>query len=272
MMSTLTTHAARLGLGPMGALGATLACIALACNGDGKPSSSASSLFEAPSSDPQGALFGGEPEEPAPSAPASPCDAIHSSPDILRIDDFEDGDAQIHRVFERDGWWWVSTDETSGDLIPARGAERPATLPEGGLAMHFAAAGFSEWGAILGMSLEWAGEGVTCAFNAAAYEGFRFRAKGAGSLPVQVALPETNGPEGDARSKCADNCWDHYQVVLQLTQDWSRHEVRWADLQQGGWGKAVPFDAEHLLGILFSPKPEDLPIDAWIDDIEFIPR
>lgn len=254
-----------------GAALALAAGVALGCDGGGAGDTSSSALFEAPSDAPPEALFGGEPEQPAPSA-ASPCDAPHPSPDNPRIDDFEDGDAQIHRVFERDGWWWVSADETAGTLSPARGAERPSALPEGGFAMHFAADGFTEWGAILGMSLEWSGDGVSCAFNASAYEGIRFRARGTGSLPVEIALPETNGPGGDGRSRCTESCWDHYKVLRQLTEDWSQHEVRWGDLQQGGWGKPVPFDAEHLLGILFSPKPDDLPVDAWIDDLEFIPR
>lgn len=249
-----------------------LACVALACQAADPANGSSNALFEAGGNAPSD-LFGGETEAAVPSAPASPCDVAHPSPENPRIDDFEDGDAQIHRVFERDGWWWVGSDDTAGSMTPTRGAVQPEVLAEGGRAMHFTAEGFTEWGAQLGVSLEWSSEGIKCPFNAGAYDGFSFRAKGTGSLPVQVTLPQTNGAgSGDPRSKCTEGCWDHYQVVRQLTEDWVRHEVRWADLQQGGWGKPVPFDAEQLIGIVFSPKPEDLPVDAWIDDLEFIAR
>src|SRR5688572_9995422 len=53
----------------------------------------------------------GEEDERGPCAQAAP------TSDRLEVDDFEDADSKIFKVFEREGWWYTATDGTAGEQV-----------------------------------------------------------------------------------------------------------------------------------------------------------
>lgn len=126
----------------------------------------------------------------------------------------------------------------------------------------------SVWGATLGVNLQWTRHRVRCPLNVSRYRGLRLILKGSGSLPVQVATFDTTGPPGGG--DCSEKCYDHHQVIVQASPEWTTHELRWEALHQEGWGKPAAFDAASVVGIYFAPRPADLPLDIWIDDVGFI--
>ncbi|HEV8246545.1 MAG TPA: hypothetical protein VGP93_12290, partial [Polyangiaceae bacterium] len=105
-------------------------------------------------------------------------------------------------------------------------------------------------------------------FNGSAFAGFKFRAKGPGTIRVSVSIPETM-PK-DSGGTCSEGCYDHYGKVFTLSNHWEDYIVRWDRLQQGGWGHEARLDPARMLGLGFSAGPKELPIDFWVDDIEFV--
>lgn len=204
----------------------------------------------------------GTPEE-RPCAPAPP---DRAGP---LLDDFEDGDTLVLPGVERVGWWSAWNDATEGGYVSPDAAHlSPSEREDGGKALHFVARGLSVWGATLGVNLQWTRHRVRCPLNASRYRGLRLTLKGSGSLPVQVATFDTTGPPGGG--DCSEKCYDHHQVIVQASPEWTTHEIRWEALHQEGWGKPAAFDAASVVGIYFAPRPADLPLDVWIDDVGFI--
>ena len=58
---------------------------------------------------------------------------------------------------------------------------------------------------------------------------------------------------------------------MRVNAEWTTYDVPFNRLQQGGWGAEARFDPARLLSLGFSVDPKDLPVDVWVDDIEFIP-
>lgn len=184
------------------------------------------------------------------------------------IDDFAASDGRPRRAAHRTAYWWSLSDGTPGTLLPNPADADDANREREGKALHFAARDFKKWGARVGISLFWSDGELRCALNAAAYPGFRFRAKGSGSLAAQVVTRDTATVRSGGR--CEKRCFDHYQSIVQIERDWSTHTIRWTDLRQQGWGEAVQLRIEYVVGFTFAAEVADLPVDVWIDDLEFI--
>jgi len=211
-----------------------------------------------------------------PSTAIGPCHVVRPPGDRPLIDDFEDGDNQAFKVFEREGWWWSTSDGTEGaKLHPPAHAFVPETLPEGDrqlestFAAHLSAAGQENWGAAWGTTLRWVGDGIRCPFNASRFVGVRFVAKGEGTVTMQFPIPATV-PANEDMGQCESKCWDLHGKPVMLTGEWQEFVVPFEKLQQGGWGIDSRFDTERLLGIQFSAKTAKQPVDFWIDDLQFI--
>jgi hypothetical protein len=212
-------------------------------------------------------------EEPA-RANAGPCGAHAPPSDTVLLDDFEDGDNKLFKGFHREGWWHTATDNTEGSTIHPPGTFAAELLGEGEsskenrYAAHFKAAGQTQWGAVWGTSLNWVKSGVRCPFNAQTFAGIKFRAKGPGTVRVSFNMPET--VPKDQGGTCTEGCYDAYGKPILLSETWEEYLVRWEKLQQGGWGAEVRFDRTRLVALNFSADPKSLPIDFWIDDLEFL--
>jgi hypothetical protein len=255
-------------------LAGTAACVGTAC-----------SAHDAGQNPP---VFGGEgavvPKE-RPLEPAAaelprytgPCKGLAPASDTVLFDDFEDGDNKPFKGFEREGWWWSATDTTAdATLLPPKGTFAPERLPpaeatnENLFAAHFAASGQKEWGAVWGSTLAWTNGGIKCPFNASAFAGVSLRAKGKGPVRVTVGLPETIGADGGGQ--CKERCYDSHGKVLFLTAEWQTFSIPWEKLQQEGWGAQARFDPARLIQVGFKVAVQDLPVDFWVDDIQFVPK
>lgn len=220
------------------------------------------SANETPLAEGQGEVAGGPCSEPAP---------VDSN---TMLEDFEDGDNHLFKLFERDGWWFTATDDTPGTVEPPRDQFRPTLLPEGEAtadnryAAHFVASGYTDWGVVWGVTLEWRHEGVGCPLNGSAFTGVRLRAKGSGRVRVNFGIPETFPV--DNRGRCKQGCYDTHGKLLELTPEWREYVVSFDKLQQGGWGTQARFDPARLLALNFNVGPDALPVDFWIDDLQWL--
>lgn len=211
----------------------------------------------------------------APSGSADPCSAPASPSDDARVENFEDADNRLFGGFEREGYWYSATDQTPGsNVFPPEGKFEATKLPpaeatlDNLFAAHFTAEGEKDWGVTWGTTLRHVGAQGKCALNVSRFAGLRFRARGTGTVSVRFGMPETVATEHGGR--CAEGCWDMHSFPLHLSSDWQVREIRWDQLQQGGWGKSVRFDPARLLGLEFMASPANLPADVWLDDLEWI--
>lgn len=205
-----------------------------------------------------------------------PCAEPAPPGDRLEVDDFEDADNKIFKVFEREGWWYTATDGTEGEQVfPAKGTFAPVQLPEGEAApdneyaAHLTAAGQTDWGVVWGTTLKWTRNGIGCPFNASGFSGFEFRAKGPATIWVNFPTPDSTPPENGGR--CREKCWDSYGKLVRIKEGWNQYRIHWDELQPEGWGTEARFDPKRLLNINFSAKTNALPADVWIDDLRFLP-
>jgi hypothetical protein len=214
-------------------------------------------------------------EEKAAQADAGPCGAKAPASDTVLLDDFEDGDAKLFKGFQREGWWYGASDNTEGSTISPMGnftAEllaAPESTKENRFAAHLKAMGQTQWGVVWSTSLNWTNDGVRCPLNVSAFRGIKFRAKGPGTIRVAFNMPENVPPEHGG--VCKKGCYDAYGKVVLLSDTWDEYTAEWTKLQQGGWGTEVRFDPTRIIALNFSADPKALPIDFWLDDIEFLP-
>jgi polyhydroxybutyrate depolymerase len=193
----------------------------------------------------------------------------------MLLEDFERG---LREVGEADGPW-VSYDDASAGEFLWETTEREASESPGlggagplGRELHIRAADFAEWsgfGLDLGTAL---GAGAPCAFDASAFDGVRFKARGRGAIRVRAAsvggLPLSDGGtcvEGEA-------CYDQPGAFVRLEEGLRTIELPFCGLRVQGWGAAEPrFDASELVGLHFivqSTMQRD-DFEMWMDDIEF---
>ncbi|WP_433927517.1 carbohydrate binding domain-containing protein [Sorangium cellulosum] len=193
------------------------------------------------------------------------------------IDDMEDNDNAINAAGGRVGYWYTFNDETEGATQqpppdPEGTGETPFTMtalePARGQSTYAArswGSGFETWGAGFGFDLN-SPEGAKAAYDASAYTGITFWAKGTTSATVMISDPATD-PEGGS---CTDQC-DKWQKSLPLTEEWQQFTIPFADLKQGGWGDVAPnpqIDATKLYSIQFQVGT-DPEFDVYIDDLAF---
>ncbi len=82
---------------------------------------------------------------------------------------------------------------------------------------------------------------------------------------VRVNLPSSQTNEGGGCTVCND----HFGADIPLTPQWARAEVRFAELQQAGFGAPVlnELDVERVTAIQFF-FTQGVSFDLWVDDVE----
>lgn len=212
--------------------------------------------------------------EAPPETATGPCAQAAPPSETTLIEDFEDTDNQMFKAFQREGWWYVAVDETSGSVFPNVGEFAATALPaeeataENRYALYGKADGFRDWGVVWGTTTRWVNDGLKCAFNASNFEGLTFRVKGKGSLHLKIGNPATTPPEYEGN--CKERCWDTHGKRFALTDEWQQVIVRWDRVQQGGWGAQAQFDPERLLTLNFGVEGKSLPVEFWLDDLYFL--
>ncbi|MDP9000991.1 MAG: hypothetical protein M3O46_12860 [Myxococcota bacterium] len=183
------------------------------------------------------------------------------------IDDLDDGDSQVVKTEDRDGYWFTFVD-TEGSTVSPKGDFKPdAGGPNGS---KFAARMHGKIGST-GKSL-YAGMGVNLrnpkgAYDASKYKGVSFWAKGPGKVRFE-ALDVNTSPEGD---RCRD-CYNHCGVELFLSNDWTHYTVPFDRLaQQPGWGDPDPEVTRNaLFAVQWQFKTPNADYDIWVDDVAFV--
>ncbi|HEX2871681.1 MAG TPA: PHB depolymerase family esterase [Polyangiaceae bacterium] len=211
---------------------------------------------------------GGTPRCPATaSAPPSvlDCSAVAGGAEP-RVDDFNDGDMLLPSNEQRVGEWYRFTDETTG--CATLGVEKGDASP----ALHFSGGGFRAWGAGFGTALAWSNAaGGLCAYDASAYSGVRFRAKGNANLRLNVASRASAFVSKGGTCADSEGCFDQHGRSINLAPDFQTFEVAFCSLTQVGFGVPLgKLDATQITNLNFLVRTKGN-FDVWVDDLELIP-
>ncbi len=211
----------------------------------------------------------------APSAAAAPTGASQPAVDpcVERrvadghqplIDDFEDGDDEVLRVEGRSGLWrWVRDTDAAGTAPALLPIPRPNASAGNRMAIHVKGGRLLDWGAVVEFNF------VPPCYDASAYRGISFQAKGPGRIfvaPREVGvIPVASG------GTCVQDCHNAHVQKIELGNQWKTYEVRWTDVAQRGYNKPA-LDPSRLNSLAFQIHPEDTPYDIWFDEVRFVSR
>lgn len=183
--------------------------------------------------------------------------------DVL-LDDFNDGDAVISSAGFA-GRWRTYSDGTSAVTPPV---DTDLTPIEG--AIHVAGSGFSTWGVGLTVDLN-NPAGQRQPADLGEHRGLKIRARGTGSVDVEIVMPATTGVD-EAGGTCTapEGCFGHYAASLVLSADYSEQLIQFSQLRQPEWASSTPLDLSQVLAINFlSRAGTDAPasMDLWVDSV-----
>jgi hypothetical protein len=184
--------------------------------------------------------------------------------------DFEQDSIFLRPVPQRYGVWYMSNDGSpEGKQAPDTYADERGGYGGSNYAVRYRVEGFSEWGAVLGFLLRYTpADGIKCPFNAAAFDGLAFMARGKGRVRVNLGTPETTPSEQEGR--CQKGCWDSHGAFVFLTDEWTEQRLPWSAFAQQGWGSIARLDVKELLAVNFAIGRADQPAEVWLDDVRFI--
>jgi hypothetical protein len=193
----------------------------------------------------------------------------------LPIDDLEDGNNGILATGHRAGYWYTYNDGTAVQ-VPAPAAQFMAAMPgHGGMfAAHTSGPAFMAWGAGLGFDFNNTAM-KSCPYNASAYAGIKFWAKGNVTLKTMVKIPATTlvASGGSCVATATGKCEDHFALTPApaLTAVWAQYTLDFANptvFAQGKWGIPTTFDKANILAVQFQVDPM-MAFDFSIDDVAF---
>lgn len=200
------------------------------------------------------------------------------------LDDFEDGDPAVSGNGLA-GWWFGFDDESGGSQLPEPFASE-APGRSSGFGLHITGSGYTEWGSVYAVTLATRGAGGDCLYDASIYDGISFWVKGSievdpgnasyvderdrGVLKVQLHEKRTAPLSyGGSCDPLIGECWNSYRMRIPVTECWTRHAVRFEDLEQDEWGqKFGSLDSSQLYQFALEVTRYHT-YDYWIDDIEF---
>ena len=200
------------------------------------------------------------------------CQSVPALAQDALLADFEQDSIFLRPVPQRHGVWYLSNDGSpDGKQVPESFAAERGGYNESNYAAHYNVVGFTEWGAVMGFQLRYVPEeGIKCPFNAEAFDGLSFMARGSGRIRVNLGIPETTPSEQEGR--CQRGCWDSHGSFVFLTEEWKLHRLPWSSFAQQGWGTASRLNVKELLAVNFSVLRADQPADVWLDDVQFMTR
>lgn len=180
------------------------------------------------------------------------------------------------------GGWFVYDDGSDGTQEPPSNEVKP--IP-GGLSgsegvLRVRGEGFTSWGSGLGTVFASDGSGA-CAFDASAYTGITFWAKGLieeddsiepwdpGILRVMLVEKDVVPlPEGNCDDALGD-CWSSHRVRITLGECWKRYSFRFSEFEPDAWGfPGGTLDLTELYELAFELGRGNR-YDIWLDDIRF---
>jgi hypothetical protein len=215
------------------------------------------------------------PPKPAPTAPlpvAPPrCAAlVVAKGDAPLIEDFEHDDSWVLAADGRKGSWSTYDDGTGKQSTPSRSGLFPSRIPGGRgaskQALHVSGGKFTDWGVTFGAELA----DAAC-YDASAYAGIEFWAKGPGA--IRVGLQMIDVQDVKYGGFCQTDCYDTHRKIVELTPAFERYVVRWEELRQlFAADPPVTFDPRRVRFLEFNVAAKDTPFDVWLDDVSFVRR
>ena len=189
---------------------------------------------------------------------------------LALIDDFDDGDSVAAFEPNREAYWFTIHDDTSGTITPPADFAPVAGGLRGSLGAHISVEGYSAWGAALIVNISYKAA-LHCPYNASAFKGLRFVARGRGAVRVQAAMPGVIDKEygGTCDPAQGQICNDGHGSFVMLTDDYRVFELPWSDFQQRNYGTPVAFEPKTIMAVQFEFEAAKLPIDFWLDDLAF---
>jgi endoglucanase len=191
---------------------------------------------------------------PVPEAPV-PMDFV--------LDNFDDGDGQLSS--EGFAGSWRTYSDGTGSVTPA--VDTPIVPVDG--AVHVSGSGFSTWGVGLSVDLDTA-SGQRQPADLSEYRGLKIRAKGAGSVDVELVLPATTGTD-EAGGTCtaAMGCFGHYSATLTLNAEYAEQTLQFSAFRQPEWAASAPLALESVLAINFLSRSNGgaASIDLYVDSV-----
>lgn len=191
---------------------------------------------------------------------ASDCVVARATGSSPTIDGFDDASGLIPPDEQRGGRWFYYDDGTGG--------EQRSEVSDG--ALHVSSTGYSDWGSGFGTTLSRSSTmSRQCAYDAAAYRGVEFRARGTGVVVLRLATPSMTPTEiGGTCTLEGELCYDWPQAKVTLGTDWQTYSFDFCAMLAEGWsGAPQEFDATQLSAIHF--RLEGGSTELWLDDLSF---
>ncbi|MEM9454086.1 MAG: hypothetical protein AAGF11_07895 [Myxococcota bacterium] len=200
----------------------------------------------------------------------TPIGGEHALIDDLEVEPGEvDPDSNIIEHDGRVGSWYVYNDGSGGGLQNGGDAFMPQ--PGGAEGSAYTARtwgeGFDTWGAGMGVAIN--ASMTDCPYDAAAFEGISFWARGTGTVRVQLPIMATVPTE--AGGTCSGVCYDTFGLEVELTDVWTFYAFAWDELAQQGWGDPAMFDPQELMQVQWQ-APAATEFDIYVDTLSFWPE
>jgi Carbohydrate binding domain (family 11) len=187
------------------------------------------------------------------------------------IDNFDDGNAIVSLLEDRNGHIYTVADSLGSTVSPAVGTFTTSSPGHSGLGAHITGhVANSNSSPYAGVNLDFTYPRAT--YNASRYLGFTFYAKkgsGSANSALRVNVPDHNT---DAAGGVCTSCGFDFGTGVTLSTSWTKYTVLFASLTQqtGGSPRPLAIDATQLYGIKFLAESKNANYDFWIDDVTFI--
>jgi len=170
----------------------------------------------------------------------------------LVLDDLGDSDARFASGSIA-GEWFTYSDGTS----PIAPPDHTGLATLDGEA-HVSGAGFSDWGA--GLSAYFTSVDLT------AFDGVHLRARGTGSIVVELATPATS-PPGEGGTCVGNGCFGHFATNVQLSESHQDFVIPFVTLTQPSWAQPAELALDGVISFNLVAKVAGgtASLDLWVD-------
>jgi hypothetical protein len=190
--------------------------------------------------------------------------------DAPLIEDWEAKDSTLLLLDGRKGSWVNYDDGTGEQTPPVRSPLFPSRIPGGRerskQALHLSGGRYTNWGVTFGAELA-----EQACYDASAYAGIEFWAKGPGKIKIGVQMIDVQDVKYGGL--CRNDCYNSHRSEVTLGKSFQKFTIRWDDLKQlYQAGTAIPLDPKRIRFLEFGIAAEDTPFDVWVDDVSFLAR
>jgi hypothetical protein len=192
--------------------------------------------------------------------------------DAPLLDDWEENDSRVAPLDGRAGNWATYDDGTGKQTPPDKSPLFPSRIHgsrgSSTRALHMVGGKFKNWGVTFGAELA----AASC-YDASAYAGIEFWAKGPGVIKVGLQMIDVQDEKYGGFCKAEPDCYNTHRKVVALSKTWKHYVVRWEELAQlYKAGPPLDFAPQRVRFLEFGIGPESTPYDLWIDDVAFVKR